>query len=800
MNSHPEALPAEALAACCDPASLGVRSTRDLEPLAVFPGQSRATGAIRLALEVRGPGYNLFVIGQPGYGRHTAVMRLLEQAADPAADAGDWLYLPDFDDPDRPWAVRLAGGTGHAFRGEIAELLETLERELSAVLAGADFQQQVDVALRRFDRQQREALSRFSHECEAEGLRLLREGDDYSIVAVRDGRILDTDAFASLPAEEREAIETRIDDWLHRLRAFMRTEVQQWRQQRDRAIAEARSHAARALVDQLIAPLRARYEGRLADWLGRLGEALVAAVDAQPLFADDGSLAGYRPEAQAFLPNVLVARPQPGTPVVYEESPAPGTLLGRIDYGSEHGTLVTDFSRIRAGALHRANGGCLILDARRLVTEPTAWEGLKRALTAGQIRFEPPSTGQTATQTLEPEPIPLDVKVILIGDRELHRLLLEADPDLRGLFRVVADFEETLPRQPDAPGQYARLIAGMVRHRGVRHVAASGIAALIDEMARLGADDRGLSLHMLSLEELLVEADRRAAAREADLIEVEDVTAARAAREARGARLAEHHYRDIQDGILRLATEGAEVGQVNALPVIEFDGIDYGVPSRVSATVRVGEGDVLDIEREVELGGTTHSKGVFILASYLGGRFGVDQPLSLEAAITFEQSYGPIEGDSASLAELCALLSALSGLALDQGLGVTGSVDQHGRVQAVGAVNEKIEGFFEVCRRRGLSGCQGVIIPASNRQTLMLRASVREAVAAGRFRVLSVTHVDAAMQALTGIEAGAADADGRFPPDSVNGRVQARLEAFARARHSHGDEGREGDSGPRAGG
>jgi lon-related putative ATP-dependent protease len=470
-----------------------------------------------------------------------------------------------------------------------------------------------------------------------------------------------------------------------------------------------------------------------------------------------------------------------GAPVVYEDNPTHANLIGRIEHAAELGALITEFTLIRPGALHRANGGYLLLDAIKLLQQPFAWDAVKRALRTREIRIE--SLGQAlglpATVSLEPEPIPLDTKVVLLGDRVLYYLLAAHDPEFGDLFKVMADFEQDLDRSRDADIAYARLIAGLVRKHGLRAFDRGAVARVIEHASRLASDGDKLSLHLRSIVDLLHEAEHCASGAGRATTTADDVQAAIDAQLRRAGRIRERMLEAIRRKLVLIDTGGDRVGQVNGLSVIDLGGHGFGQPTRITARARVGDGKVIDIEREVELGGPIHSKGVLILSGLLGARYAPRLPLSLSATIVFEQSYGGVEGDSASLAELCALLSAIAEVPIRQSLAVTGSVNQHGELQPIGGVNEKIEGFFDVCCARGLTGEQGVVIPRSNVQHLMLRRDVVAAVADGKFHVHAATAVDEAIELLTGRAAGDRDHDGQFPVGSVNALVEARLVSFA---------------------
>jgi lon-related putative ATP-dependent protease len=481
--------------------------------------------------------------------------------------------------------------------------------------------------------------------------------------------------------------------------------------------------------------------------------------------------------------NVLDGRRRaPGAPVVYEDKPTFQNLVGRIEHVAQMGTLVTHFTLIKPGALHRANGGYLILDARRLLLEPFAWEGLKRALRARALRIE--SLGEAlslvSTVSLDPEPIPLNLKVVLIGEPLLYYLLYQLDPDFRELFKVTVDFESSIDRTPEDDALYGRMIATLARKAALRPFHAAAVARVLEHGARVVGDAGKLWLALDRLTDLLREADHWAGTAGRTVVEAADVQRAIDAWIYRSSRPRERLHEEITRGTIAITTSGEVVGQVNGLSVVELGGFAFARPSRITARVRLGAGTVVDIEREVELGGPIHSKGVLILSGFLAGRYVPDQPLSLSASIVFEQSYGGVEGDSASSAELFALLSALADVPVTQSIAVTGAVNQRGEIQAIGGVNEKIEGFFDVCKARGLTGKEGVLIPAANKRHLMLRADVVDAVTAGKFHVYAIETVDQGLQRLTGAPAGSRDVAGRFPAGTINHLVEQRLIALAK--------------------
>jgi len=566
-----------------------------------------------------------------------------------------------------------------------------------------------------------------------------------------------------------------------------------WKKRTDERIEELNREMATAAIAHLLAALREKYASiqRVVEHLLRVEADVVEHFrrflpeqEEKPLpFAiklphqDEGP-----PWHHRYQVNLLLAHDKDGgAPVVYSDLPAYNNLIGRVEHRAHLGALETDFTMIRPGALHQANGGYLILDALKLLMQPFAWEALKRALQAGEIRIE--SLGQItsliSTLSLEPEPIPLDVKVVLIGERYVYYLLSRLDPELDELFKVAVDFEDRVPRDADSDRAVARLVASMVRRGELRHFDRPAVARVIEHSARMAEDNERLTSHLRSIGDLVQESDYWAGEAGRDTVAAEDVQRAIDAQVRRADRISQRLREEIGRGTILIDSDGRKVGQVNGLAVMSLGGFAFGHPSRITARTRLGKGEVIDIEREVKLGGPIHSKGVLILSGFLAGRYALEHPLSLSASLVFEQSYGGVEGDSASSAELYALLSSLAETPIRQSLAVTGSVNQLGEVQAIGGVNEKIEGFFDVCKERGLTGDQGVLIPASNIKHLMLRIDVVEAVAQGRFAVYPVSTIDEGIEILTGLPAGDRDADGRFPAGSINGRVEARLIGFS---------------------
>jgi len=797
-----ETLPVERLRFRCEPDWFDFETTEALEGLEGVVGQARALGAIRFGMGVRQEGYNLFVLGRPGSGRHTAVRHLLKEQNDDRSRLHDWCYVNNFRDPNKPVLLRLPAGWGQRLVEDMAQLMDELRTQVSAVFESEEYHHRRQQIEDEFEQRQQAAFEELNRKTEENNVRLFQRPGEFTFAPLRDGKVIDAEAFQKLPREEQERIDKVISELQAELENILRQQIPQWRRERWERIRQLNLEFASRAVGHLLAALKDRYREHadVVSYLEAVEQDVIDNIFDFQIQEQPGVMGGKAPEEglQRYKVNLLIDNADAsGLPIVYEDNPRYQALVGRIEHIQQFGALVTDFTLIRAGALHRANGGYLVLDAHKLLAQPFAWEALKRALFSREVHIE--SLAQelslVSTVSLEPQPMPLDLKVVLIGERLLYYMLSALDPEFNELFKVAADFDDVIERSPENFRLYARVVATLVRKHGLRHLSRGAVAAVVEQAARLAAEEGKLSTHMRSIADLLAEADYWAGTRGAERVEDRDVRRAIDAQVERLDRVRQRLYEEIAEGTLRIQTEGEVTGQINGLSVVMTGPLAFGVPSRITVTTRLGEGEVVDIEREVEMGGPLHSKGVFILASFLGARYSRDYPLSLSASLTFEQSYSGVEGDSASLAELCALLSSLADAPIRQSLAVTGSVDQQGNVQAIGGVNEKIEGFFDVCARKGLTGDQGVIIPAANVRNLMLEPRVLEAVAEGRFRIHAVERVDEALELLTGQTAGEADPSGAFPEDSLNGRIQRRLAELARIRHAFG-EGAKRDGGP----
>ncbi len=798
---RPDPLPPERLYTRCETDRFGFETTAELEELSEIIGQTRALAAVRFGIGMRREGYNLFVLGPAGTGKTTAVRQYLEQQVHDAPRPDDWCYVNRFDDPQRPRALHLPAGRGTELRSDLAQLIEEIGGALPAAFEGKAYQDAIRQLEEDLKTRQEQAFEALQAEAQKRDLALVRTPGGFLFTPVRDGEMLAPEEVDKLSDEARRKLETDREELGERLEALMR-EITGWRRDTRDRVRELNDQVTSEALRLLTAELRDRYAdlSEVIEHIDALERDVLENVDDFRKQEESalGKMFGGQQEGgpgKRYEVNLVVDHGEEGNgaPVIFEDHPTLHNLIGRIEHVAHMGALSTDFTLIRAGSIHRANGGYLVLDALKLLTQPFAWDALKRALKARQVRIESPGQMLSLVSTvgLEPEPIPLDVKVVLIGDRMLYYLLCQYDPDFGELFKVAADFEDRVERTAGNDLLYARLIGTIAAKEGLRHFGRAAVGRVIEHVARLAGDAERLSTHMRSLADLLREADYWAGLRNAEHVGIQHVLQAIDAQRDRSGRVRERIQEAIQRGLILIDSTGSRSGQVNGLSVLQLGDTAFGQPSRITATARLGEGEVVDIEREVELGGAIHSKGVMILAAYLASHYAPELPLSLRATLVFEQSYAGVDGDSASVGELVALLSALADVPVKQSLAITGSVNQHGQVQAIGGVNEKIEGFFEICRARGLDGTHGVVIPAANVAHLMLRDDVVEASRAGEFHVWAVAHVDQAAALLTGLAAGARDADGNFPEGSLNARVEARLRELSEKRRAFAEHGKD---------
>jgi len=794
MKKEPIAsLPHTRLYHPCDRADLDFDTTDDLPDLDGVFGQDRAADAIRFGLAIERPGYNLFVLGDHGGGRHWLVNRLLGEAAAKAPVPDDWVYVNNFGEPRKPNAMQLPAGRGALLRNDMQKLVSELAPAISAAFESDQYRQQAEAIQEELKKKQESTLQALGDEAVKSDIALLHTPHGFTFTPIKDDKPMTPDEFSGLPDQERTRISKTISGLTEKLKDIMQ-QMPRWHRQAMVRMNELSRDTLGLAVGHLIEELKERYAD-LPDVIEYLEAVLQDIIESgqqlheQPRQEADSDASGMTGSIslQRYLVNLLVDNSGlQGAPVIYEDNPTHHYLVGRVDQIAQMGTLVTNFLMVKPGAMHKANGGYLILDANKVLSQPYAWQGLKRVLRARKIQIESLGEvyGLVNTLSLEPEPIPIKLKVVLVGERLLYYLLSAYDPDFQELFKVEADFENDVPRNGGNTRLYARLIATLGRVNTIIPLNREAVARVIEHASRLADDSGKLTTHVRKITDLLRESEHFTQRDGRDVISRDDINEALRAQVYRTDRVKRRTQQAILENILLIDTDGTRSGQINGLAAATLGDATFAHPVRITATVRLGDGDVIDIEREVELGGAIHSKGVMILSAFLGARYSRGLPLSLNASLVFEQSYGPVEGDSASLAELCALLSVLADVPIRQSLAVTGSVNQHGQVQAIGAVNHKIEGFFDICNERGLTGEQGVLIPGANVRHLMLREDVVEAAKAGQFHIYPVSHVDEAIELLTGVPAGAPDEQGVVPQGSINQLVASQIAEMTALRRS----------------
>lgn len=801
-------LRAEELRRTIDPASLGFKTTAELDPISSLIGQDRALRAIEFGANMKANDFNIFVLGPPASGKATATRAFLTEKAARLPAPFDWVYVYNFENPNRPRALRIPSGRARALEKGMIAAVDELRTTLPQIFEGEDYQTRRRSIDSQFRATQEEAFEALSRKAQAQNIAIMRTPTGFGMAPMHEGKIVKPEVFNALPEEMQKGVQAKIEGLQKELEQILEAVPKSDKQRRNRlsdlneevadiAVIEALDDIKAAFAD--VAAVVEHLEAAHKDLVRNVGLFLSGSEEESQIVKQPVDTS-RDPRFRRYMVNVVVSNGEGRShaPIVEELNPNYGNLVGRVDHIAQMGALLTDFLLIKPGALHRANGGYLLVDARKLLMSPFAWEALKRALKSREIRIEQPA--ETAgfalsTQSLDPEPIPLEVKVVLTGDRELYYLLSQYDPDLGGLFKVQADFDDTIKRSDDNYRDYARVMASIVRTHSLKPIEASGVALILDESARLASDRERLSVEIGRISDIIREADYWAGQAGRDMIGRDDVARAVDEHIQRSDRLRDRAQETIDREVVFIDTDGEKVGQINALSVLQLGNFSFGRPSRITARVRMGQGRVTDIEREVKLGGPLHSKGVMILWGYLAGRFAQDVPLAMAASLVFEQSYGGVDGDSASSTELYALLSALSEVPIRQSLAVTGSVNQWGEVQPIGGANEKIEGFYDVCRARKLTGRQGVLIPKANVQHLMLREDVVEACRRGEFAIHAVSHIDEGIELLTGIKAGDRGSDGKFEPGTVNCLVEEKLRSFAERVKAFGRRPGEGDGG-----
>jgi len=781
-------VPADRVRWTCRPEDLPFETTADLPSGDSIVGQDRAVRALDFGLTIPQVGYNVFVTGPPGTGRTTYSLSKVTQMAAGQPVPSDWIYVHNFQQPDQPMAIALRPGQGAAFRREVERLVEELKDGIRKLFAGETFEARRAGLIQQYEQQAGAIWRELEQEARRLGFALQRT--PMGIVQVPlapSGEPFTDEQMMQLTPAHRQELERRARQLQESVAEATRKVRAIEREARD-AVAQLERSAVMSVASHAVDALKQRYADhpRIVEWLDRF---LADVVERHGDFREDAEgapplpfLPRRGPEFTRYRVNLLIDNGETrGAPVVLELNPTYYNLFGKTEYRGEFGAMVTDFTMIKPGALHRANGGYLIMHARDLLTSPFSWEALKRALKSREIRIENlgEQYGLFATATLRPEPISLAVKVILIGVPLVYHLLYLYDDDFPKLFKIKADFDTDIERTPESMVEYAGAIGAICRREGLLPFDRGALARILEHAARLADDQERLSMRFNQMADVIYEASAWARAAGASAVRADHVRRAIDERVRRSNRIEERIRELIRDGQLLVSLDGAAQGQVNGLSVLMLGDYAFGRPSRVTARTFVGGRGVVNIERETQLSGRIHTKGVLTLSAYLGGKYAQQRPLSLHASITFEQTYEEVEGDSASSTELYALLSELAGTPIDQGIAVTGSVNQKGEIQPIGGVNEKVEGYYYVCKALGLTGRQGVMIPVQNVRNLMLNDEVTQAIREGRFHLWAVRTIDEGIEVLTGLPAGEADAEGRYPDGTVNALVSRRLGELA---------------------
>jgi lon-related putative ATP-dependent protease len=778
-----------ALRKICRAEDLAFKTTAELTHTRDIIGQPRALASLEFGVGMDKQGYNVYAVGVPGTGKMSKVRSFLEAHAKSGRVPDDWCYVNNFQDPTQPKAIRLPAGVGKKFAADIDRLVTELAAHVPRVFESEEYERKRNAIISEFQAKRAEVFSELEKWAAQKGFNLVQAPGGIVIVPVKDGKPLPPEEYQKLSDSERKSFEERGQDFQQRLSdttGVIRGHEKEFR----RRLTELDHEVATLAVGHIFEDLKEKYKQHKAvlDHLDAIKSDVLDQIDALKAVKPKGTEPSNPVEAAAMLQaqsmldsysvNVLVDNSQAkGAPVVFEMNPTHSNLVGRVDHKIHMGAIYTDFRQIRSGALHCSNGGYLVMEIRDVLAAPFAWDALKRSLKNRQAKIEDAFEQLRifATTTLEPEPIPLDIKVVLLGTPLYYYLLQAYDEDFEKLFKVKADFDSLIPCNRSAVGKYADFVATICHEEKLRHFDREAVARVVEFGSRLVEDQTKLSARFGDIANLLREADYWAADSGRDVVTAEDIDTAIERKIYRSNRIQERIQEMIADGTIVIDTKGKKTGQVNGISVVSLGDLTFGQPSRITASISLGRESFMDIERETQLGGPIHTKGVLILTGYLARKFGQRAPLSVSARLCFEQSYSGVEGDSASSAELYALLSALSDVPLRQDIAVTGSVDQRGRVQAIGGAIYKIEGFYDVCRARRLTGKQGVMLPKANLKSLMLRPDVVEAVKAGKFHVWAVDTVEEGIEILTGMPAGEARKDGTYPEGTLYHRIEKRL-------------------------
>ncbi|RRS31716.1 MAG: ATP-dependent protease [Epsilonproteobacteria bacterium (ex Lamellibrachia satsuma)] len=774
----------------CNLGIFDFKTTAELEDLDEIIGQSRALKAISFGIGIKKEGYNLYAMGKLGSGKHSVVEKFIQSRAKEEEKPGDWCYVNNFEDPRKPISLKLRPSMGIKLKDDMEELIEELKNIIPAIYESEEYREKKQSIIDKFNEIKEQSFESLKEKAKQESIAIRYTASGYTLSPIsKENKILEKEEYQALSDKKKAQIQEKIKKFTTQIENTAQDMMIKGREQQ-KEIRELERNMTKKSVDNSIDDLKKKYQDydKILTYLESVEEDIIKnSQDFLPATQTNLFFMGIRSTKDSgifnkYRVNVLVSHKDvDGAPIIYENNPTYANLFGEIEHIAQMGTLLTDFNLIKAGALHKANGGYLILDASKVLMQPFVWEGLKRMLRSGEIRIESlaQSLSLISTLTLEPETIALDIKIVLIGSRILYYLLYNYDPEFKELFKINADFENDTPRNDENSLLYAKMIGMIARDNALLPLDREAVGKVIEYSSRLAEDSQKLSTHLGSLNNLLQEADFIARQKKKQKITKANIVQAIVEKIERSDRIKDRMYEAIQRGTILIQTAGKAIGQVNGVAIMDLGNFSFGHPLKITALTRLGKRGVVNIEREAKLSGPMHDKGIMILSAYLAATYAKDFPLSMTATLVFEQSYGKVEGDSASCAELFALLSSLSERALDQSIAATGSINQNGQVQAVGGINEKIEGFFDVCSLVSSTKRNGIIIPASNVKHLMLKEEVLEAVKNGTFEIYAIESIDEGMEILTGKKSGKKDSNGKFPKRSTNYLVEEKLKLLA---------------------
>ena len=781
-------VPLQELRKITDLAALGMESTEDIPPLEGIIGQQRAVESISFGLNIKNKGYNLFVVGEYGSGRTTYALKELKRKASQTPPPPDWLYVYNFSNPSYPLAISLPAGQGHLLGEKLDSLIEDLKLVLSKAFDNSQYEDEKAQLVKDFQENVNEKMEEIRSWALEKGFSIKRTPQGFVNIPIQEDvdetgeptkREMQQEDFEKLSEEEKkalqevsEAISIKTLDALRLIR------------DKEKSLKEKIKSLEEKICREAIAPYLAEFtdsftpDERLGEWITSLTEDIIENFS---MFLAASKDENAEVDFSRYKVNVFITNdPENGAPVIVETNPTYYNTVGKIEYESRQGHLYTDFTRIIAGAVHKANGGYLVIQADDLFRQFMTWEALKRVLKTGSLDIENlgEQLGFVPVASLRPEPIEIDIKVVIVGSRWIYHLLTFYDPEFKKLFKIKAEFDVDMPRKVETEKEFAQFVAGFAQKENLLPFRKDAVGELVDWACRIAGHKERMTTQFNKIGEVIIESSAWASLEEDSFVSREHVRKAIEKKYFRSNLIEEHVLRAYHEKVVLVETEGAKVGQINGLAVVNIGDHAFGHPTRITANVFMGQSGIVNIEREVKLTGPIHNKGLLTLSSYLGRKYAQDMPLALSARLAFEQSYDGIEGDSASSTELYCLLSALAEIPIRQGIAVTGSVDQFGMIQPIGGVNEKVEGFFNVCHHRGLTGDQGVLIPSQNVANLMLNHKILDAVQEGLFHVWAIKTIDEGIEILTGESAGTPEDSGEYPENSVHRRVRERLVAW----------------------